>query len=103
LPRPPTGALTSTPEKRPPRARPNPPAMALGRVYSEIGQPAEAAKWYVQVPESAPQYLTAQLEAGNAFWYAYVNESIRPEAERKPKEELDALLKQSQDILRTSL
>jgi hypothetical protein len=83
--------------------RANDARMALGRVYSEIGQPAEAAKWYVQVPESAPQYLTAQLEAGNAFWYAYVNESIRPEAERKPKEELDTLLGQSQEILKTSL
>jgi hypothetical protein len=75
--------------------------MALGRVYNEIGQPAEAAKWLMQVPEAAPQYLDAQLAAGNAFWYAYLTESIRPEAERKSKEELDALLKQSQDILRT--
>src|SRR5262249_4453963 len=48
-------------------------------------------------------YLDAQLAAGNAFWYAYLTESVRPEAERKPKEELDSLLKQSQDILRAAV
>src|SRR5262249_5158024 len=77
--------------------------MALGRVYNDIGQPAEAAKWLMQIPEAAPQYLDAQLAAGNAFWYAYLTESVRPEAERKPKEELDSLLKQSQDILRAAV
>ncbi|MBI3860467.1 MAG: hypothetical protein HY290_01075, partial [Planctomycetia bacterium] len=64
---------------------------------------AEAAKWYLQVPESAPQYLEAQLAAGNAWWYAFQNESVRPEAERKPKEELDAMVKQSQSILQAAL
>ena len=77
--------------------------MDLGKMYSEVGQPGEAAKWLMQVPESAPRYLEAQLEAGNAFWYAYLAESVRPEAERKPQEELDGLLKQSQEILRTAL
>ena len=77
--------------------------MDVAQVYIETQQPAEAAKWLLQVPESAPQYLAAQLKAGNAYWYAYIYESVRPEAERKPKEELDALLKQSQDILRTAI
>jgi hypothetical protein len=77
--------------------------MDLGKVYTETHQPAEAAKWYLQVPETAPQYLEAQLAAGNAWWYAFQNESIQPEAERKPKEELDAMVKQSQDILRAAL
>ena len=77
--------------------------MDLGKVYTETHQAAEAAKWYLQVPETAPQYLEAQLAAGNAWWYAFQNESIRPEAERKPKEELDAMVKQSQDILKAAL
>ena len=77
--------------------------MDLGKVYTETHQPAEAARWYLQVPETAPQYLEAQLAAGNAWWYAFQNESIRPEAERKPKEELDAMVKQSQDILKAAL
>jgi len=77
--------------------------MAIGRVYTEIQQPGKAAEQYALIPESAPQYLEAQLEAGNAFWYAYLFESVRPEAERKPKEELDGLLKQSQTILQSAL
>ncbi|HEY2251584.1 MAG TPA: hypothetical protein VGH74_11010, partial [Planctomycetaceae bacterium] len=77
--------------------------MDVAQVYIETQQPAEAAKWLMQVPESAPQYLAAQLKAGNAYWYAYIYESVKPEAERKPKEELDALLKQSQEILRTAI
>jgi hypothetical protein len=77
--------------------------MALGRVYSEIGQPAKAAEIYDQVPETSAKYLDAQLEAGNAFWYAYLSESIKPEAERKPKEELDGMLKKSQEILQKGI
>ncbi len=77
--------------------------MDVAQVYIETQQPAEAAKWLMQVPESAPQYLAAQLKAGNAYWYAYIYESVRPEAERKSKEELDGLLKQSQEILRTAI
>lgn len=77
--------------------------MDVAQVYIETQQPAEAAKWLLQVPESAPQYLAAQLKAGNAYWYAYIYESVRPEAERKSKEELDGLLKQSQEILRSAI
>ncbi len=77
--------------------------MDVAQVYIETQQPAEAAKWLLQVPENAPQYLAAQLKAGNAYWYAYIYESVRPEAERKPKEELDALMKQSQEILRSAI
>jgi hypothetical protein len=90
-------------ENWPSSDRANDARMDLGRVYTETHQPAEAARWYLQVPETAPQFLEAQLAAGNAWWYAFQNESIRPEAERKPKEELDAMVKQSQDILKAAL
>ncbi len=59
--------------------------MDLAQVYIETQQPAEAAKWLLQVPESAPQFLAAQLKAGNAYWYAYVYELIRPEDDASPK------------------
>jgi hypothetical protein len=77
--------------------------MDVAQVYIETQQPAEAAKWLLQVPENAPQHLAAQLKAGNAYWYAYIYESIRPEAERKSKEELDGLLKQSREILHSAI
>ncbi|MCY2963017.1 MAG: hypothetical protein NT069_05075, partial [Planctomycetota bacterium] len=73
--------------------------MNLGGLYAELNQPAEAAKWYASVPESAPQFLDAQLKAGNAWWNVYVHELTRPEAERKPREQVDELLNQSRQIL----
>src|SRR5579872_575012 len=75
----------------------------LGKMYGQLQQPAEAAKWYMQVPESSPQYLAAQLAAGNAYWFAFAVESIRPEAERKPQAELDALVERSREILRNAI
>jgi len=77
--------------------------MNLGGLYAELGQPADAAKWFGTVPESAPQYLEAQLKAGNAWWDVYVQEQTRPEAERKPREQIDELLNQSRQILTTAI
>ncbi|MBS0261437.1 MAG: DUF4366 domain-containing protein [Planctomycetes bacterium] len=90
-------------ENWPTNDKANDARMDLGKVYTENHQPAEAARWYLQVPETAPQYLEAQLAAGNAWWYSFQSESIKPEAERKPKAELDAMVKQSQDILKAAL
>jgi hypothetical protein len=77
--------------------------MNLGALFNGMRQPGEAAKWYLQVPESAPNYLEAQLAAGNAFWSAYLYESIRPEAERKPANELDELLRQARELLQQAI
>ena len=77
--------------------------MDIGRVYTENRQPAEGAKWFLQVPETSKKYLEAQLAAGNAWWWAYQSESIRPEGERKPKEELDAMVVNSRQILKAAI
>jgi hypothetical protein len=77
--------------------------MNLGAFFSQLRQPAEAAKWFLQVPESAPQHLEAQLAAGNAFWVNYLEESIRPEADRKPPDQLDELVKQARSILQNAI
>lgn len=77
--------------------------MNLGAMFTQMRQPAEAAKWYLQVPEAAPQYLEAQLAAGGAFWFQYLAESIRPEAERPPREELDRLARQAREILQNAV
>lgn len=77
--------------------------MYLGSIYSQIKQPAEAAKWFLQVPESATQYLDAQLKAGQAYWQAYVESTVLPEEQRPPKEQLEEWLKQAQKILRDGI
>lgn len=77
--------------------------MMIGKLFTRMRQPAEAAKWYLQVPESAPDYLEAQLEAGNAYWIRYTDESIRPETERLPKEELDTLARRAREIFQAAV
>ncbi|MSR60269.1 MAG: hypothetical protein EXS05_21955 [Planctomycetaceae bacterium] len=77
--------------------------MNLGALFNGMRQPAEAAKWYLQIPESSPQYLEAQMAAGNAYWSTYLFESIRPEAERPSREQLDELLKQARGILSAAI
>jgi hypothetical protein len=49
----------------------------LGRIFSRRDQPAEAARWYTQVPDSAAQYAEAQLAAGQAYWNAWLNAARR--------------------------
>lgn len=77
--------------------------MNLGTLYSQTRQPEKAAAEFIKIPETAPQYLDAQLAAGNAFWYSYLVESVRPEAERKPKEQLDEMVRQAQKILQDGI
>jgi cellulose synthase operon protein C len=77
--------------------------MNLGAFFSQLRQPAEAARWYLQVPESAPQHLEAQLAAGSAFWVNYLEEAVRPEADRKPAPQLEELVKQARGILQNAI
>jgi hypothetical protein len=75
----------------------------LGGLYAELGQPDEAARWYLSVPESSPMFLEAQLHAGNAYWNLFVAESTRPEAERKPKSEIDAYMAKARELLQSAI
>lgn len=77
--------------------------MNLGSLYTQMRQPAEATKWYMQVPETSERYLNAQLAAGMAFWQAYIAEVIRPETERPPQDQLDGLQSKALQILRDAI
>ena len=62
----------------------------LGRIFSRRDQPAEAAKWYSQVPESAEDYSEAQLAAGQAYWNAWLDVSRRTSDEDAAAEQPSA-------------
>lgn len=62
--------------------------MAVARIYRQADQPEQAAEWYSQVPETAQQYATAQLSAGQSFWNAYLLKAALPAEQRPPAEEL---------------
>jgi len=59
-------------EKWPESDRANDARIQLGNIYSQTERPVEAAKWYSQVPSSAPQYTDAQIRAGQAYWNSYL-------------------------------
>ncbi len=69
--------------------RTNDARINVGKMYKRIKQPVEAAKWFLQVPETAPQYYNALMEAGQAYWDTYADASVLPEDKRPPKEQLD--------------
>ncbi|MDF1744970.1 MAG: hypothetical protein P1V19_14835 [Gimesia sp.] len=69
--------------KWPDSERANDAKIQLGNIYSQTDRPAEAAKWYSQVPVSAPQYVDAQIRAGQAYWNSYLT-SMSRRSDTKP-------------------
>jgi cellulose synthase operon protein C len=61
---------------------------AVARVYRQADEPEKAAEWYSQVPETAQQYASAQLSAGQSYWNAYLTKASLPKDERPPAEQL---------------
>lgn len=59
--------------------------MTLGRIYSKLEQPVEAAKWFTQVTSQELKGL-AKVSAGQAFWNAYLSGIDQP-MEKRPKTE----------------
>jgi cellulose synthase operon protein C len=61
---------------------------AVARIYRQADEPEKAAEWYSQVPETAQQYASAQLSAGQSYWNAYLTKASLPKEERPPVEQL---------------
>ncbi len=82
-------------ELYPQSARGNEARIRLGRVYQQLQEPLEAATWFLQVPESDPQFATARISAGQAFWAAWSmqsaeDETADPQNRRSPEDLLKA-------------
>ena len=60
--------------------------LGMGRILRRSDKPLEAAKWYAEVPATAPQYPTAQLETGQALWAAYLNIAFKESTSQTPEE-----------------
>jgi hypothetical protein len=75
--------------KFPNTTKANDARMILGRLFRDRKQPVEAASWYLRVPESSEDYTKAVLNAGQAYWNAYLEAAILPEddPQRPPLEE----------------
>ena len=55
--------------------------MRLGSVYRTMQQPLEAARWYLEIPEADPQYISARLSAGQSYWAEWTRRSALAEAD----------------------
>jgi len=55
--------------------------MRLGSVYRTLNQPLEGAKWYLQVPEADPQYISARINAGQSYWTAWTQKAAMATAD----------------------
>ncbi len=76
--------------------------LEMGRILRRSDKPLEAAKWYSEIPTTAPQYPTAQLEAGQALWAAYLNTAFKDSSTKTP-EELNKMRDQAAKHLQTGI
>ncbi len=58
--------------------------MEMGRIYRRGNKPLDAARWYAQVPATAQQYADAQIEAGQAYWNAYLTALVNEQVSASP-------------------
>ena len=86
----------------PQSTRANEARIRLGRVYQQLGDSLEAAKWFLAVPESDPQYPSARISAGQQYWSAWTSEASGVEqggAETHSAEQMQQWKKEASTLL----
>ena len=77
--------------------------MRLGSVYRTMNQPVEGAKWYLQVPETDPQYASARINAGQSYWSAWTlataKAAANPEGQLTPAADLVTWKTEARNLL----
>lgn len=77
--------------------------MRLGEFYERLGRHEEAAGYFKQIPENTPQYLDAQLQAGQSFWNAYVIAARADVEDRVDQKQMNAWLTQARENLEAGI
>lgn len=79
--------------------------MTLGRIYSQLKRPVDAATWYGKVPETDAKFSEAQLAAGQAYWTAYLTTGTggEDEANKPTPEQLTQYRQQAESLLRNGI
>ena len=77
--------------------------MRLGSVYRTMNQPLDAAKWFLDVPETDPQYASARISAGQAYWAAWTQKAAaaveHPDDPQPPAAEMQAWKTEARNLL----
>ena len=71
----------------------------VARIYRQADQPELAAEWFSKIPETAQQYPSAQLSAGQSYWNAYLTKAALPAEERPEAETLLEWKRQAEQYL----
>ncbi len=83
--------------------RANDALMAVARVYRQSDQPDQAAEWFSKIPETAQQYASAQISAGQAWWNGYLTRAAKPADERPDAEQLREWKQKAETFLQTGI
>ncbi len=90
-------------ELYPQSARGGEARMRLGTVYRTMNEPLEAAKWYLEIPETDPQYSSARMSAGQSYWAAWTQKAAvaakNPEDAQTPPAEMQAWKSEARNLL----
>jgi len=76
--------------------------MRLATVYRTMNEPLEAAKWYLEVPDTDPQYASARISAGQSYWAAWTQKSAaaeHPEDDQTPAADMQAWKAEAKNLL----
>ncbi len=77
--------------------------MRLGSVYRTMNEPLEGAKWYLQVPETDPQYASARINAGQSYWTAWTLKAamaaVDPEGQQTPPQDMQTWKSEARNLL----
>lgn len=77
--------------------------MRLATVYRTMNQPLEAAKWYMEVPDTDPQFASARISAGQSYWAAWTQQNAvtaeDPEGNQTPAADLQAWKSEATNLL----
>lgn len=81
----------------PSSAKGNEARIRLGQVYRDLNQPLQAAKTYLLVPNNYSKFSSARIQAGQAYWLAWLSEISKIESGKDTEHTPDDVAKWKAD------
>ena len=75
----------------------------MGSVNGQLKKFEAAADWYSQIPETSSKFMSAQTQAGQSYWSAYIEAASTDQLDQPPKEKLDEWMASAEAHLRSGI
>ncbi len=75
----------------------------MGSVNGQLKKFEDAASWYSQIPETSSKFMSAQTQAGQSYWSAYIEAAGMDQLDQPPKEKLDEWMASAEAHLRSGI